>query len=146
MRKTYFDISVWFLVGAFWGGSGIWTSGRTQSVFVPLNQDYYALLDRYEIKANQHLSAWNTQLKPYPRSVIAHQADSVWANLPQLSAADRFNLQYFQMIVGSGLLPPRPIAVVRFFGICIAKRPISTTIKIALLTFTSIRFWGALWA
>ncbi|GAB4401849.1 MAG: hypothetical protein OHK0053_25170 [Microscillaceae bacterium] len=65
-------------------------------MFAPLNQDYYTLLDRYEIKANQHLSAWNTQLKPYPRSVIAHQADSVWSQLPQLSAADRFNLQYFQ--------------------------------------------------
>jgi hypothetical protein len=71
-----------------------WLSG--QSNYVPLNESYYHLVDRYEVKAGQVMPQIFTTIKPYKRSDIAAFLDS--ANQLGLftSAADKFNLEYAQ--------------------------------------------------
>lgn len=68
----------------------------SQSTFIPLNADYHHLIERYEIKANQSIQGWASQMKPFPRKIIAQHADSLWAAIPDLSNADKFNLSYFK--------------------------------------------------
>lgn len=67
-----------------------------QSVYAPLNEDYYHLLERYEIKTGRLLPNLHSHIKPIKRSTIAGLADSTWANLPGLSAQDQFNLAYLR--------------------------------------------------
>ena len=70
---------------------------KAQSVFAPLNQDYYHLVDRYEIKRGKFLEGFHTSVKPYTRKRIAQLADSVWADTSMyLSDQDKFNLEYLQ--------------------------------------------------
>ncbi len=85
--KIIFSLACFLLSASF---------STAQSTFIPLNSDYHHLVERYEIKAGQSLEGWASQLKPFPREVIAKHADSLWAGIPGLSAADRFNLDYFQ--------------------------------------------------
>jgi hypothetical protein len=66
----------------------------SQSTFVPLNQDYYHLLDRYEIR-NGRMAGFHTVSKPYERKQIAVLADSLLGNEKiELNTRDEFNLQY----------------------------------------------------
>ncbi len=67
---------------------------RAQGTFAPLNEAYYHLLDRYEIKTGRVLTPLFTAVKPYRRSAIAAYLDSARAEFT--SAADRFNLRYFR--------------------------------------------------
>ncbi len=63
------------------------------SAFVPKNQDYARMIDRYEIK-NGAFSAYLPQgVKPYPRKAIVALVDSV-SKLHYLSLQDKFNLNY----------------------------------------------------
>lgn len=66
-----------------------------QSVYAPLNADYYWLLDRYEIKLGKKMPDYYTTLKPTLRKDIAALTDSV-AKEPNLSKADNFNLRYLR--------------------------------------------------
>jgi hypothetical protein len=70
-------------------------SGFAQSPFLPLNEDYYHRVDRYEIKSGRVMPHLFTGIKPWKRSEIVEMADS----LNQLglfeSSADQFNLEYF---------------------------------------------------
>lgn len=67
-----------------------------QSNYATLNESYYQLIDRYEVKSGQLSPSIFTAVKPYKRSDIAAFLDS--ANSLELftSASDKFNLEYFQ--------------------------------------------------
>jgi hypothetical protein len=67
-----------------------------QSNYATLNESYYHLIDRYEVKAGQIIPNIFTTVKPYKRSDIIAFLDS--ANQLGLftSPADKFNLEYFQ--------------------------------------------------
>lgn len=69
---------------------------QAQSVYIPLNRDYYHLIDRFEIKSGQLDNRLHTQLKPFHRKTVARLADSTWTNLPGLSPVDKFNLDYLK--------------------------------------------------
>ena len=70
---------------------------KSQSVFAPLNEDYYHLIDRYEIKRGKFSEGFHTTVKPYTRKGIIQLVDSVWADTSIfLSSQDKFNLEYLQ--------------------------------------------------
>jgi len=67
---------------------------QAQSAFAPLNQDYYHLIDRYEIKQKKFSEFFFTSVKPYNRHTIASFADSLLRKGEGYSKQDKFNLQY----------------------------------------------------
>jgi hypothetical protein len=67
-----------------------------QSAYVPLNQDTYHLIERYEIKSGRLSDRLHSQAKPYLRKTIARLADSTWINIEGLSSTDEFNLDYLK--------------------------------------------------
>ncbi len=70
---------------------------NAQSAYAPLNQDYYHLIDRYEIKRGKFSEGFHTTIKPYTRKGIVSLVDSVWADTSiYLSRQDKFNLEYLQ--------------------------------------------------
>jgi hypothetical protein len=70
---------------------------KAQSSFAPLNQDYYHLIDRFEIKRGKFSEGFHTTVKPYTRKGIISLVDSVWEdNSIYLSPQDKFNLGYLQ--------------------------------------------------
>ena len=76
--------------------SNIYVS-KSQSVFAPLNQDYYHLIDRYEIKRGKFSEGFHTTVKPYTRKGIMQLVDSVWKDTSiYLSPQDKFNFEYLQ--------------------------------------------------
>lgn len=72
-------------------------TARAQSPFVPLNTDYYHLIDRLEIRQNRWAEGFHSSVKPYNRQSIIQLADSV-SNNPNLSLSDTdyFNLNYLR--------------------------------------------------
>ena len=70
---------------------------KAQSVFAPLNQDYYHLIDRYEIKRGKFSEGFHTTVKPYTRKGIVQLIDSILTDTSiYLSNQDKFNLEYLQ--------------------------------------------------
>ena len=68
-----------------------------QSPFVPLNADYYHLVDRLEIRQGRWAEGFHSSTKPYNRQSIVRLTDSVLTNPRyQLSETDRFNLGYLR--------------------------------------------------
>lgn len=68
-----------------------------QSPYIPLNQDYYHLIDRFEIRQGQWANGFHSSLKPYNRQGVIDLVDSVEANPNyQLSDTDYFNLNYLR--------------------------------------------------
>lgn len=67
---------------------------HAQSAYAPLNESYYHLLERYEIKTGRVLTPLFTAVKPYRRADISAYLDSVRALGTFTSPADRFNLAY----------------------------------------------------
>jgi hypothetical protein len=68
-----------------------------QSAFAPLNQDYYHLIDRFEIKRGIFSEGFHTTVKPYTRKGIVSLVDSIWADSSvYLSMQDMFNLEYLE--------------------------------------------------
>jgi hypothetical protein len=65
-----------------------------QSTYAPLNDDYYHLIDRYEIKAGRIVPEIFTSSKPYKRSAIVAFIDTLKKHDVFNSPADRFNYQY----------------------------------------------------
>lgn len=66
----------------------------SQDMYVPLDQDIYRLIDRYEIKHGKKLSGLHTSIRPYGRQEVAELAEEAGRNPGDLSRADRFNLDY----------------------------------------------------
>ncbi|MDR6193019.1 capsule assembly Wzi family protein [Siphonobacter sp. SORGH_AS_0500] len=68
-----------------------------QSVFAPLNADYYHLVDRYEIKSGKNAPGYQSTVKPYLRKYIIQLLDTLSADQYRLlSEADKFNIQYLR--------------------------------------------------
>lgn len=67
-----------------------------QSNFLPLNEDYYHLIDRYEVKTGVLMPQFFTTVKPYKRSEVVDFADSVHSLGLFTSSADQFNYEYIQ--------------------------------------------------
>lgn len=84
MRKAFFLIS--FLPFAL----------AAQSTFVPLNEGYYHLVDRYEVKAGRIYPQIFTGVKPYKRADIVVFFDSLNQQGLLTSRSDQFNLEYIQ--------------------------------------------------
>jgi len=64
----------------------------SQSVNAPLNQDYYHLIDRYEIKNGRLANSFFSAFKGYQRSEIAQFADSISTT----SKSDLYNQIYLK--------------------------------------------------
>jgi hypothetical protein len=50
---------------------------RAQSAFVPLNDDYYHLIDRLEIKRGKFTEGFHSNVKPFERKAIVALTDSI---------------------------------------------------------------------
>lgn len=70
-----------------------------QAPYVPLNNDYYHLLDRYEILSGENSPTYHSVIKPYDRKSIADFLDSLQGKVPdrRLSERDSFNLSYLSV-------------------------------------------------
>jgi hypothetical protein len=68
----------------------------SQTVFAPLNKDYYQMLDRYEIRNGTISNAVHSSVRPYERKAIIEFVDSLNMDSAKFSRADRFNLTYLQ--------------------------------------------------
>lgn len=72
-------------------------SGWAQSPFVPLNSDYYHLIDRMEIRQNRWAEGFHSSVKPYNRHSVVQLTDSVLRHPTRdLSDTDYFNLDYLR--------------------------------------------------
>ena len=72
-------------------------SVQAQSPFVPLNTDYYHLIDRLEIRQNHWAEGFHSSVKPYNREQIVRLVDSVEAHPNRdLSDSDYFNFDYLR--------------------------------------------------
>lgn len=67
-----------------------------QSSFIPLNEDYYQRIDRYEIKAGKIYPQIFTGIKQYKRSDVVTFIDSVNADGYATSPSDQFNTAYIR--------------------------------------------------
>ncbi|GAB4030400.1 hypothetical protein GCM10028809_23360 [Spirosoma gilvum] len=70
---------------------------RAQSPFVPLNADYYHLIDRLEIRQGHWAEGFHSTLKPYNRQSVIQLVDSVAAHPTRnLSDTDYFTIGYLR--------------------------------------------------
>lgn len=70
---------------------------QAQSPFVPLNADYYHLIDRLEIRQNHWAEGFHSSVKPYNRESIIQLVDSIEAHPGRdLSDSDYFNFDYLR--------------------------------------------------
>ena len=67
-----------------------------QGTFIPINEDYYHRIERYEIKAGKVLPQLFTTLKQYKRSEVIAFIDSVYDEGLITSKSDQFNYDYFR--------------------------------------------------
>ncbi|RAV98429.1 hypothetical protein [Pseudochryseolinea flava] len=67
-----------------------------QSNYVPYNEDYYHLIDRYEVKTGQILPHFFSTVKPYKRQDVVAFMDSIKSLDLIQSLADQFNYDYVQ--------------------------------------------------
>lgn len=65
-----------------------------QSSNIPLNPDYYHLIDRFDIKSGGTI---HTSYKAYKRSEVARLLDSIDINDGHYSSVDRFNRDYISI-------------------------------------------------
>lgn len=65
----------------FWGTS----MALAQSTMVPLNHDYYHLIDRLEIKRGKLSEGFHSSLKPYERKAVVALTDSIMADARGIS-------------------------------------------------------------
>ncbi|PQA56119.1 hypothetical protein [Siphonobacter curvatus] len=86
-RFTLFFFLLWLQAAVAW----------SQSVYAPLNSDYYHLIDRYEIKSGKHAPGYQSTVKPYLRKNIVQLIDSLSCDeCADLSDVDRFNIKYLR--------------------------------------------------
>jgi len=82
MKKT---VAFWVLLSGFYTAFG-------QSTNLPLNEDYYALINRYQILGNGINKENHSTFRPYFRSTLRPILDSLSGTLK--SRIDQFNFQY----------------------------------------------------
>ena len=69
-------------------------NGFSQSTNIPIDENIYHLLDRYEIKRSKITDNFYTSFKPYQRKGVARFVDVEFGNFGKIVNADKFNLQY----------------------------------------------------
>lgn len=70
---------------------------QAQSPFVPLNTDYYHLIDRLEIRQNRWADGFHSSVKPYNRQSVIQLTDSLATNTGlDFSDTDYFNYDYLR--------------------------------------------------
>jgi hypothetical protein len=68
-----------------------------QSQFLPLNDDYYHLIDRYEIRRNRLSEDFHIGVKPFQQAAVINLLDSIAADRSMpLNDTDFFNLEYLR--------------------------------------------------
>jgi hypothetical protein len=72
-------------------------SAYAQSTNVPLNKDYYHLIDRFEILSGKMAPNHHSAVKPYTRKAIGQMTDSILVDSLPLSRQDKFNLNYLRI-------------------------------------------------
>lgn len=70
------------------------TVALAQGSWAPLNEDYYHIVDRYEIKTGRTIPSIFTGIKPYTRSAIVSFVDTARNKGVFVSRADEFNYKY----------------------------------------------------
>jgi hypothetical protein len=65
-----------------------------QSVNIPLNRDYYHLIERYEIRSGAFMPRIHSVTRPHQRQHVAAFADQMLDTALAWSRVDRFNLEY----------------------------------------------------
>ena len=69
----------------------------SQGVYAPLNNDYYQLIDRYEIKSGSLSNQFHSNVKPFTRESIVALTSIIDTNyIKKLSKVDSFNRLYLQ--------------------------------------------------
>ena len=72
-------------------------TAQAQSPLVPLNVDYYHLIDRLEIRQNRWAEGFHSSVKPYNRQSIIQLTDSLAVNPGRdFSDTDYFNYNYLR--------------------------------------------------
>jgi len=85
-------------------------TAKAQSVYAPLNKDYYHYIDRYEILSSGLSEKFHSSVKAMRRKDIAGFVDSLQIDSLNLSKADLFNLNYLKRdnwIWEKTALPPK---------------------------------------
>ena len=67
-----------------------------QSANVPLNRDYYHLLDRLSIKSGTLSKYYQSALKPYRREGVSEFVDNLNVDSLGYNRIDRFNIGYIK--------------------------------------------------
>lgn len=68
-----------------------------QSVFIPLNDDYYHLIDRLEIKRGKFSEGFHANVKPFERKAVVALTDSILKdNKTDLTTVDRATIDYLR--------------------------------------------------
>ncbi len=105
-----------------------------QSTFIPLNDDYYHLIDRLEIKRGKFSEGFHSNVKPFERKAVVALTDSILeeGNV-KLTSVDRATIDYLRQDSWEWLTsePPMPdsIAAMSRLG------TISTEIPVKKRTF-----------
>lgn len=72
-------------------------SSLAQSAFVPLNDDYYHLIDRLEIKRGKFSEGFHSNIKPYERRAVVALTDSIRNEFRlDLTSIDRATIEYLR--------------------------------------------------
>lgn len=72
-------------------------SAQAQSQKIPLNSDYYHLIDRLEIKQGQWANGFHSSVKPYNRQAVVQLTDSILSDpFVRLSPTDRATVRYLR--------------------------------------------------
>jgi hypothetical protein len=75
-------------------GIGGYFNAWCQSANVPLNRDYYHLLDRFEVISGHQSNSFFSSMKPYRRDAVGEFIDQLYEDSLSLSKVDEFNLEY----------------------------------------------------
>jgi len=65
-----------------------------QSANLPLNRDYYHLLDRFEVLSGYQSTSFFSSLKPFRRDAVGEFITRIYEDSLTLSRVDEFNLEY----------------------------------------------------
>ena len=70
----------------------VFVSMQAQSTYIPLNEQSYHLIDRYEIKSGQLNNEYHTAVKPYSRKSVVNSLERL--DTSDLSSRDHFNREF----------------------------------------------------
>ncbi len=85
----------------------LWSSNTfAQSAFIPLNDDYYHLIDRLEIKRGKFSEGFHSNMKPFERRAVVALTDSIRNEFRlDLTSIDRATIEYIRNDSREWVLP-----------------------------------------